>query len=226
MPKVIKSGVRQMVLNVKEFFKEEKRSGAPIIPFERVNERVAAATGVSLRTIARITNEGRYAEASSSKIVTPGKDRKTRKDKIEMDNFDIGVLRRKIHEFYTMRREIPTVNKLLSVLKEEIGFQGSREILRQHIKKIGFRFKRTKSNRKILIERYDIAAWRARYLQSIKRNDETDKLPVVYLDETYIHSGHTAGKCWQDGDEDGVLEPISKGQSPSGDWSNPYLTKE
>lgn len=105
------------------------------------------------------------AEASSSKIVTPGKNRKTRKDKILMDNFDIGVLRRKIHEFYTFKKEIPTVNKLLQVLREEIGFTGSREILRQHIKMIGFRFRKTISNRKVLMERNDITAWRARYLQ-------------------------------------------------------------
>lgn len=82
-----------------------------------------------------------------------------------MDNFDIGVLRRKIHEFYTFKKEIPTVNKLLQVLREEIGFTGSREILRQHIKMIGFRFRKTISNRKVLMERNDITAWRARYLQ-------------------------------------------------------------
>ncbi|CAG5016191.1 unnamed protein product [Parnassius apollo] len=186
---------------------KEKQSSAPVIPFERVNERVAAATGISLRTVARITNEGKLAEESSSKIVTPGKKRKTRKDKIVMDNFDIGVLRRKIHEFYSCKKEIPTVNKLLRLLKEEIGFTGSREILRQHIKKIGFRYKKTKSNRKVLMELNDITAWRALYLQTIKRNDETEKLPVVYLDETYIHSGHTAGKCWQDDDEEEYTRP-------------------
>lgn len=122
-------------------------------------------SGLSLRTVARIGSEGRLAEASSSKIVTPGKKRKTRKDKIVLDNFDIGVLRRKIHEFYAWRKEIPTVKKLLHLLKEEIGFTGSREILRQYIKKIGFRFRKTKSNRKVLMERNDITAWRARYLQ-------------------------------------------------------------
>lgn len=82
-----------------------------------------------------------------------------------MDNFDIGILRRKIHEFYACKKEIPTVNKLLHLLKEEIGFTGSREILRQHIKSIGFRFRKTRNNRKVLMERNDISAWRARYLQ-------------------------------------------------------------
>lgn len=45
MPKVIRSGVREVVLKVKDYFMKEKQSSAPIIPFERVNERVAAATG-------------------------------------------------------------------------------------------------------------------------------------------------------------------------------------
>ncbi|RVE39844.1 hypothetical protein evm_015506 [Chilo suppressalis] len=93
MPNVIRSGVREVVFKVKEYFMKEKQSSAPIIPFERVNERVSAATGISLRTVGRIGNEGRLAEASSSKIFTPGKIRKTRKDKILMDNFDLGVLR-------------------------------------------------------------------------------------------------------------------------------------
>ncbi|CAH0720741.1 unnamed protein product, partial [Brenthis ino] len=66
MPKVIRSGVREVVLKIKDFFMKEKQSGAPIIPFERVNERVAAATGISLRTVVRIENEGRLAEASST----------------------------------------------------------------------------------------------------------------------------------------------------------------
>ncbi|VVD05781.1 unnamed protein product [Leptidea sinapis] len=146
--------MKREIPTVKEFFLKEKQATAPIIPFEKVNDRVAAATvwlkylkyyrnknnchvrssylfsGISLRTVTRIIGEGRLAEASSSKIVTPGKNRKKRKDKILMDDFDIGVLRRKIHEFYTMKREIPTVNKLYCFLKEDIGFKGSREILR------------------------------------------------------------------------------------------------
>ncbi|CAH0730948.1 unnamed protein product, partial [Brenthis ino] len=36
----------EVVLKIKDFFMKEKQSGAPNIPFERVNERVAAATGL------------------------------------------------------------------------------------------------------------------------------------------------------------------------------------
>ena len=45
MPKAIKRSVRGVVLRVKEFFIQEQEFHGPIIPLEKVNERVAAATG-------------------------------------------------------------------------------------------------------------------------------------------------------------------------------------
>ncbi|KAL4708819.1 hypothetical protein ACJJTC_011783 [Scirpophaga incertulas] len=95
------------------------------------SDRVAVVTGISLHTVANIVKEGNLAKASFTKIVTPGKNRKTREDKIIMDDFDVGVLRRKNHEFYTMKKEIPTIKKLHTVLKEEIEFKGSREYDKQ-----------------------------------------------------------------------------------------------
>lgn len=65
---------------------------------------------------------------------TQVKVRKIRKDKVVLD---LGYLQKKVHEYYT-RNEIPTVKKIFYELKEEIGFTGSREIVRQHIKKIGY----------------------------------------------------------------------------------------
>lgn len=45
MPKPLKSDARLIILKVLSFMREEKRLQAPIIPFEKLNERVAAATG-------------------------------------------------------------------------------------------------------------------------------------------------------------------------------------
>lgn len=45
MPNAIKSDARMTILKVLQFMKEEKRAEAPIIPFEKVYARVAAATG-------------------------------------------------------------------------------------------------------------------------------------------------------------------------------------
>ncbi|CAK1595891.1 unnamed protein product [Parnassius mnemosyne] len=211
MPKALKSDARQIILKVLSFMKEEKRVQAPTIPFEKLYERVAAATGVSERFVHKLVNEEKHAEESNSKISTPGKKWQRKTGKQEVDNFDIGVIRRKIHEFYSVKKEIPTIPKLLSILKEDIDFKGERETLRKLLHKIGFRYKKTKSNRKVLCERNDVVAWRATYLQKIKENERGEKRPVIYLDETYIHSSHSTGKCWQGPEEDGDLEPVSKG---------------
>lgn len=74
-------------------------------------------------------------------MTTPGHNRKTKK----LD-CDTGVVkRRKIQEFYNVRNKIPTVKKL----------KGNRKIMRQHIKKIGFRYRKTKTNRKVIMEKND-----------------------------------------------------------------------
>lgn len=63
------------------------------------------------------------------------------------------------------------------------------------------------------MERNEISAWRARYLHELDKNKKSpNPKPVIYLDETYIHSSHTSGKCWQGEGVEGVLEPVSKGQ--------------
>ncbi|XP_045506106.1 uncharacterized protein LOC123702404 [Colias croceus] len=139
--------------------------------------------GISRRSVARIVKERNTPQPSSSKPWRI-KTRKIRCDKIILDEYEEGLLRRKIHEFYAHKQEVPTVNKLYEILREEIGFQGSREILRKIIKNIGFKYVRSKTNRRVLVERNDLSASRAYYLQAIKQNEETEKLPVIYLDET------------------------------------------
>lgn len=69
------------------------------------------------------------------------------KGKIEVDEYDLQVIRRKIHEFYAFKKEVPTINKLLQILKEEINFKGSRETLRKILRKNGFQFRKTKNSK-------------------------------------------------------------------------------
>lgn len=64
-----------------------------------------------------------------------------------MNEYDLSVIQRKIHEFYTYKKEVPTINKLLHILKDEINFKGSRETLRKILRKHGFQFRKTKSNK-------------------------------------------------------------------------------
>lgn len=142
---------------------------------------------------------------------TPGENRKGRPKKVLLDDFDKCVIRNKVREFYAVRKEVPTLRKLHRVLKEDINFCGGITTLRCILKELGYKYRKCESKRKVLIERHDIVIWRAKYLRTMKRFRESRK-PVVYIDETYIHTAHEVNKCWQGPGEPGVSKSISLGE--------------
>ncbi|KAG6456377.1 hypothetical protein O3G_MSEX009708 [Manduca sexta] len=95
------------------------------------------------------------------------------------------AIRYKIQEFYVVRKEAPTLRRLLVALKKDINFVGGRESLHLILHKLGYNYKKCKNQRKILIERHDIVAWRAKYLHEIKLIRESG-MPIVYFTESYI----------------------------------------
>ncbi|RVE50789.1 hypothetical protein evm_004538 [Chilo suppressalis] len=93
--KVIRSAAREVILKVKQFCELEKKNNNVLIPLQNVQMRVAAMTGVFVKTVSRITKKGKTAMATSNKIVTPGKSRPQAK-KIDLDDFDLCCIRQKI----------------------------------------------------------------------------------------------------------------------------------
>ncbi|XP_045784178.1 uncharacterized protein LOC123880225 [Maniola jurtina] len=190
--KPFRSQARNIVYNVyQKICAEEDKDQSE----SSILKRVQTLTGVSSSTIRRFVGEGR---ANGGVFSTPGKKRKGGKKKINLDSFDLEVIRNKIKEFYTVKKEIPTLRKLLHTLREDIDFNGSRESWRLILKNIGFDFVKCQSKRTILMERHDIKIQRFRYLERLKKNRESqqpDKLDVVYLDETYIHGSCSVNKC-------------------------------
>jgi hypothetical protein len=72
-------------------------------------------------------------------------------------------------------------------------------------------FEKTKNNRLILVDLYNFRAKRLQYLRQIKECREEGR-PIIYMDETYIHSSHTAPYAWSDGSIQRLFAPMSKGQ--------------
>lgn len=96
---------------------------------------------MSEKTVSRITKEGEVAASTSQKLKSPGKHRHKRK-KVDLDDFDLCALRNKIHEMYTVRKVVPTLNKLLIELRNDINFGGGRTTLWKILKRIGFQYKK------------------------------------------------------------------------------------
>lgn len=151
-----------------------------------------AAQGPSNSTICddNSISEDTVSEAKTVKLVTPGKHRKRKLTVSDLDDFDLCVIRRKIQSYY-LNNSVPTLRKLHCDLKADINFKGSIESLRKIVHKLGFSYKKNKSKRKVLMERYDIVAWRSRFLRELDNNRKSDNpRPIVYLDETYLHPGY------------------------------------
>ena len=67
-----------------------------------------------------------------------------------VDDFDQTVIWNKIQEFYmyTIRRQLHTLKSLHEVLKTDVDFLGRLNLLRKEVLNLGYRWKRTKDNRK------------------------------------------------------------------------------
>jgi len=71
------------------------------------------------------------------------------------------------------------------------------------------RWKKTSDNRKFIMERHDIRSLRVKYLHAITAYREEGR-PIVYANETYIHSSYTTSYVWEDGSGAGLKAPVSK----------------
>lgn len=211
--RTLHSQAREIVANVNEFMKSEAEVGKFLIDVKKIHERVSKATGVSKRSVIRIMKEyKRICDNVNDSFSTPGKKHRLPKRITDIDDFDKCVIRRTVHNFYVQQKTVPTVKKLLTVLKESINFKGGQSSLNKILKNLGFRWIKTKTNRSILIEKHEVKSLRTLYLTTLQQYRQ-DNRPIIYTDETYIHSTHTVPKNWHDeSTSEGFFAPVSKGQ--------------
>lgn len=213
MSKPIGRQAKEIVFKVYTFFKERKKDHSSLEYQNDVNlaKTVSAATGISERTIRKIVSEGTPQDgtAGTFKFQSPKKNLFPKK-RMEVDSFTLGVIRRKVSQFYTVKKIIPSLRKLRNELKAEDVIDCSHEYLRKIIREMGFRFVSCQSKRKLIIERHDIMALRWRYIRDISKY-RAERRPIIFLDETYVNQSHNVRKCWQSKEERGATNAIGKG---------------
>ena len=189
MPKTVRE--KNIIFNVIKYFEDEKeRQGKQKFRPNAIMQKAAEATGVPLRTLQRLSNEN-----SESKKIKCKKAKLSREKFGKLDDFDLGVIRRLIHQFY-FRNESPTLDKILKELEEKMDFPYGRSRLHKLLKKMGFSFK-LRGKERLIYERSDIIAWRDRYLRAIKNSEKT--IPIkIQSDETWLNQGHRTKKEWVD----------------------------
>ncbi|XP_063545201.1 uncharacterized protein LOC134753286 [Cydia strobilella] len=138
---------REIIFKVIKFFETEKQNRGYSFPVENVVKRACAATGLSESTIKRIKRDGLRAEATQTRIPGPKKKR-VRKTKVQLDYFQLCALRGIVNS-YSVRKEVPTLSKILAAAKHELNYRGGKESLRLILlNKLGIKFKKCEKKNK------------------------------------------------------------------------------
>lgn len=202
--KILHSKEREIIKQVIMCVDQEAKDKELLVPLSKATERACKYANVSKKVIVNIRKKIR--NQSASPLTTPRKSAKKPcpARKATIDDFDRDVIRRCIEDFYVNQKIVPSIKKLLPVLKEKINFTWSKETLRKILHEMGFRWKKSRAKRLILVERHDIIEWRCRYLTQVKqlRNEGRQ---LFYIDETWVDSNLTFSKCWQSSRVQGVL---------------------
>ena len=96
-----------------------------------LQEKTAAACGVSLCTVQRVTSE---AKKNNNVFRSLGKNPKRKKPVTDLDDFNTNVLKGTIFDMYR-NGEYPTALKLVQKMKDAVGFIGGRDSMLRILKK-------------------------------------------------------------------------------------------
>lgn len=203
----LRSQAREMVCRVRQYFQLEKINKGPLLPVDHVVKRTCAALKVGKNTVVTVTKEKNMCQESGSKLRTPSKKVAKTKRVTGLDAFQTDAIRRHIYS-YILRKDYVTLKKLHVSLQNANLFGGCKSSLAILLKRLNFRYKKF-GNRKCLMERGDIVAWRCRFLREIKQENFDD---IIWLDETWINTGHSKKQGWTDDTVQGTMQvPIGKG---------------
>lgn len=101
------------------------------------------------------------------------------------------------------------LHKFMAKTRGYLNFSENVTFLWIIIKELEFRFRKTKNNRQILIEKDDIRKWWIDFLDKLTYFRYLNR-PIAYLDDTYTRSGHTSPKAWNDNSGQGLFINIAK----------------
>ena len=186
-----RADARQIINNVKIFFEEQKKIDVPL-KVDNVTNLVAKATGVSKNSVIRIAHEGKENDGV---FASPKRRYQVSRDRIMVDQFDRAAIRNTIHDFF-VRKEYPTISKVLTEVHDKGIFMGGRTSLRKIIRQLGFKHKQI-NDRKCVVEQLRVVMQRHSYLRAVKQH-RNDGWNLIYLDETWLNAHHHLKKCWTD----------------------------
>lgn len=200
--KQMRSREKMAIVRTSEYFEKHRDKTRR----ESFLDRAAQLGNVSRRTVVRYRKE----KKETGTLTSPQRP-SSRGPYKPVDEFDIAVIRNKVQEFYQVRKQYPTIQKLHEVLRKDIQYPCSREHLRKTLHGMGFTWKKTDDNRKTLTEKPNVVTQRLAFYER-KHQLEEKGFHLVYIDETWLDTSYTAKSCWQGPGVKDVKRPLNKGR--------------
>ena len=135
--KRVRSAAKAIIFNVYKYF-ERQASKSKYRGPSQVKRKMAEATGYPERTVRRIVGE--KASLCGVAFTSPAKRYKVDRRTVCLDDFDVEVIQRLVHDFYR-EKKYPTLDSLLLAVKEKRLFGGERATLWRILRKMGFKHK-------------------------------------------------------------------------------------
>lgn len=144
-----------------------------------------------------------------SKIFSSPKKRGPKtKRKTDIDDHTKDLIRHIIYDFHLTEKKTVTLAGLKEKINKDLNLNLGTTSLRAVIRLLGFRWRKTKDNRQLLMEKEDVVSKRVKYLRNIRKY-RAEGRKIFYMDETYIHVSHTKNTAWSDNTNNGLRKPVS-----------------
>ena len=133
--KLVTSRERRIILQAYNYFKKEEEAGGPRFKINAVlKKKTSEATGYSYNVIQAVRQ---------GELKTPKKNVHRKQIKFDkLDSFDLGVIRRIIHNRLYLKNESPSLKKIHEILVAHMDFPYKRENLRLLLIKMAFKLTR------------------------------------------------------------------------------------
>ena len=190
--RVISRGIAQIVLNVKNFFKQE-RDRSKRIDLDLVTDRVMQATKLGRNTVCKISTQ---CDVEKFKV-TPTDTRN--REMVVADEF-VTLIRQTLRTLIIQQERMPTLTNIMEILQSPprgtIEWKHSRTTLYKFMQQTGFKFSHCKSHYDYTRERPDVMTMRENYLLWLSKYRQ-EGYEIYFQDETWANKNMGCSKVWQ-----------------------------
>lgn len=164
-------------------------------------------------------------DSQSSSVFSSPKKKHRKRTTTDLDLNQCSIIRNVLYNFHTSHQKLPTLAGLTAELSLEHNIVLSLMSLSRVLTNMGFKFRKSMNNREVLADKENIRKLRHNYITRVRQYREEGR-PIVYVDETYVHTTYSKNRQWHDQTIGGFETSISRGSRyiiVHAGWENGFI---